>query len=183
MNAGDTSAELERELQRVGEARADASSQERTLEARCISVIVGSAHYALHLGEVQEVIGLRPLTRVFHSPPAIAGVTSLRGEVLAVLDLGVLLGGASAGHGLHGRVLVVRDKDKRCAGLLVDALAGLREVPPGGLVPLPSTLTAQVRELSEGVIGSVPPCVVLRVSRLLAAPGLASVAQSVVDVS
>lgn len=172
MTAGDTPSELERELHAL----------DRTLEARCISVIVGASHYALHLAEVQEVIGLRPLTRVFHSPPAIAGVTSLRGEVLAVLDLGVLLGGSRAGQGRDGRVLVVRDKTKRRAGLLVDALAGLREVPETGLAPLPSTLTAQVRELSEGVIRSVPPCVVLRVSRILAAPELAGVAPSVDDV-
>ncbi len=173
MTAGDTSSELEREL----------FALDRTLEARCISVRIGAAHYALHLGEVQEVIGLRPLTRVFHSPRAIAGVTSLRGEVLPVLDLGVLLGGAEAGQGRDGRVLVVRDKAKRRAGLLVDGLAGLREVPDAGLAPLPSTLTPQVRELSEGVISSVPPCVVLRVSRLLDAPELAEVAQSADDAS
>ncbi|MEZ4233132.1 MAG: chemotaxis protein CheW [Polyangiaceae bacterium] len=142
---------------------------ESDLEARCISVVVAGAHYAMHLDDVQEVIGLRPLTRVFHSPAAIAGVTSLRGDVLPVLDLGVLLGAGSSGRGVNARVLVVRDGSKRRAGLLVDALAGLREIPEAGLEALPSTLSPEVRELSEGVIADSPACVVLRVSALLSA--------------
>lgn len=148
-------------------------SLESDLEARCISVVVADAHYAMHLDDVQEVIGLRPLTRVFHSPAAIAGVTSLRGDVLPVLDLGVLLGAGSSGRGSDARVLVVRDGSKRRAGLLVDALAGLREIPEGGLEALPSTLSPMVRELSEGVISDTPACVVLRVSALLSASQIA----------
>ncbi|MCA9644533.1 MAG: chemotaxis protein CheW [Myxococcales bacterium] len=149
---------------------------ESDLEARCISVVVAGAHYAMHLDDVQEVNGLRPLTRVFHSPAAIAGVTSLRGEVLPVLDLGVLLGAGSSGRGHEARVLVVRDGSKRRAGLLVDALAGLREIAESGLEALPSTLSPAVRELSEGVIADSPACVVLRVSALLSAPQIAPAA-------
>ena len=47
---------------------------------------VAGAPYGLALEDVQEVIGMRTLTRVFHAPAAVAGVTSLRGEVLPVLD-------------------------------------------------------------------------------------------------
>ncbi|MGE0326421.1 MAG: chemotaxis protein CheW [Polyangiaceae bacterium] len=162
--------------ERGSEAGEPRESLERDLEARCISVVVAGAHYAMHLDDVQEVIGLRPLTRVFHSPAAIAGVTSLRGDVLPVLDLGVLLGAGRAGRGNDARVLVVRDGSKRRAGLLVDALAGLREIPEGGLEALPSTLSPAVRELSEGVISDAPPCVVLRVSALLSAPEIAPAA-------
>lgn len=156
--------------------QAPRESLESELEARCISVVVAGAHYAMHLDDVQEVIGLRPLTRVFHSPPAIAGVTSLRGDVLPVLDLGVLLGAGSAGRGGDARVLVVRDGNKRRAGLLVDALAGLREIPDGGLEALPSSLNPEVRELAEGVITDSPACVVLKVSALLSAPQIAPAA-------
>jgi len=56
----------------------------------CVSV--GSASYGLPLENVQEVIGVRPVTRVFHAPSALAGIINLRGEVLPILDLPVLLG-------------------------------------------------------------------------------------------
>jgi len=34
--------------------------------------------------ELQEVLGMRPLSRVFHAPPVVAGVMNLRGDVLPV---------------------------------------------------------------------------------------------------
>lgn len=141
--------------------------RELMLDTRCISVQVGAGLYALRLQDVQEVMALKPMTRVFHAPPSIAGVTNLRGEVLPVLDLGVLLGGEAAGRGLEGRVLVVRDGEKRRAGLLVDALFGLREIPKAGLAPLPATLSEEIQAFAEGLIGDKPSCLVLRVQSLL----------------
>ena len=150
------------------------------LHERCISVTVAGAPYGLPLEDVQEVISMRPLTRVFHAPAAVAGVTSLRGEVLPVLDLGVLLGHSPAGFGAtaDARIVVVREKTgkKRRAGLRVDALGPLREVAAGGLAPPPSTLSAAAAELVVGVIPEAPPCSVLALRSVLDSHLLASVA-------
>ena len=63
---------------------------------------------------------------MFHAPHALAGVTSLRGEVLPVLDLAELLGAPAAARapGHDARIVVVRERDgdRRRAGLLVDGL-------------------------------------------------------------
>jgi purine-binding chemotaxis protein CheW len=144
---------------------------------RCIAVSVGGAIYGLPMQDVQEVIGMRPLTRVFHAPPVLAGVTSLRGDVLPVVDLGLLLGVAeSQAAGQEARIVVVREASgaKRRAGLRVDELCGLRELPPEGLAPTPSTATERVRELVVGVIGASPACSVLDVSAILNAPELSA---------
>lgn len=149
-----------------------------TKQQRCIAVQVGGARYAVPLDEVQEVIAMRPLTRVFHAPPAIAGVTSLRGDVLPVLDLGTLLGALHSGVGAEARIVVVREATgaRRRAGLAVDELAGLRDVPPEGLAPTPSTLIDPARELIAGVITTAPPCAVLSVTALLDSPLVAPLA-------
>ena len=150
---------------------------ERALEARCISVRAARAHFALDMNEVQEVIGMRPLTRVFRAPPAIAGVTSLRGEVLPILDLAVLLGAApTALNTSETRIVVVREGAGlvRRAGLVVDALAGLRTLPDGPLPEPPSTLSPAARALITGVIAEPPPCSVLSVSALFDAPELSA---------
>ncbi len=154
------------ELGETGAARALVSG------ARCIAVQVRAALYGLPVEGVQEVMSPRPLTRVFHAPPALAGVTSLRGEVLPILDLAMLLGVAEASAAVEPCIIVVREAggQKRRAGLLVDVLAGLRDLPEAGLLAVPATLGELARSLVVGVIGDPPPCSVLSVPQILDSP-------------
>ena len=147
---------------------------------RYVAVRVGEALYGLDVEEVQEVVDPRPLTRVFHAPPAMGGVASLRGEVLPVIDLGVLLGREARASEKEGRIVVVRERagERRLAGLWVDELRGLRELPESGLMALPSTVSGPCRELAVGVIPDPPPCTVLGVSAVLSAPELVGLAHA-----
>ena len=156
---------------------------ERDLTDRCVSVVLGGSTYGIPIRDVQEIIASRPLTQVFKAPPAVAGVTSLRGEILTVLDLPVLLGiaresreVAPQGH----RIIVVRGNasPRRRAGLRVDALGPVRELPRGieGLSPPPPTLGPRLRAFVRGVIHEAPLCAVLDVDRLFDAPVLAALA-------
>jgi purine-binding chemotaxis protein CheW len=145
---------------------------------RCISVTVRGSLYGLRLDEVQEVIGPRPVTRVFHAPLVLAGVASLRGEVLPIVELGVLLGGEPAEPEKDARIVVVREPAgaRRRAGLRVDALGPLRELAAGGLQAPPATASARARELVVGIVPTPPPCALLSVSAILAVPELAELA-------
>src|SRR5690606_14972171 len=115
-----------------------------------------------------------PISRVFHAPPVIAGVVNLRGEVLTVIDLAVLLGKSSVATASSARIVVLRDagEPRRLAGVLVDRLGALREMPPEGLAPIPTTLSPALARLVSGVIPSTPPCGVLDVAALFQTPEL-----------
>jgi len=143
--------------------------------ARCISVRVGEALYGLPMEHVQEVIAMRAVTRLFHAPSALLGVTNLRGDVLPVLELGVLLGGEAAETTADSRIVVVRETSgaRRRAGLRVDELRGLRELP-AALGPVPSTAGDRQREAISGVIVEAPPCAVLSVPALFDSSLIAS---------
>ncbi len=145
--------------------------------ARCIAVRIGGALYGLPVEHVQEVISTRPVTRVFHAPAALSGVTNLRGEVLPVLELSILLGGEPAPPTIDSRIVVVREAtgSKRRAGLLVDELRGLRNVPES-LAPAPTTASGAARDVIVGIIADPPPCAVLSVPALLDSPLLADLA-------
>lgn len=143
----------------------------------CVSV--GSSSYGLPLENVQEVIGVRAVTRVFHAPSGLAGIINLRGEVLPILDLPVLLGTDSEpSKHADARIVVVREVSgaKRRAGLRVDAVLGMLAVPLTGLTPSPSSLSPAIRGFVLGVIPTSPPCAVLDVGSLLSAPALATLA-------
>jgi purine-binding chemotaxis protein CheW len=167
----------------TGEASSAAGGTDATASearVRYVAVRVGDGLYGLDVEEVQEVVDPRPLSRVFHAPPAMGGVASLRGEVLAVIDLGVLLGREARASEKEGRIVVVRERagERRLAGLWVDELRGLRELPESGLMALPSTVSGPCRELAVGVIPDPPPCTVLGVSAVLSAPELVGLAHA-----
>jgi purine-binding chemotaxis protein CheW len=52
---------------------------------------VGGGRYAIELRWVREVVTLGFVTNVPSAPPALGGVCNLHGQILAVLDVGVLL--------------------------------------------------------------------------------------------
>jgi chemotaxis signal transduction protein len=147
---------------------------------RCMVVTIAGSRYALPLESVQEVIAPRPLARVFHAPALVAGVMSLRGEVLPVLEPGLLLGGSPASD-VEGRIVVVREAGSpgRRAGLKVSELGGLREIGEQGLAPVPSTLAPVVAALLLGFLAEPPACALLDVAALLEAPELAQQARAI----
>jgi purine-binding chemotaxis protein CheW len=163
-----------------GAGGAEAAAGAAARRDRYVAIRVGDALYGLDVEEVEEVIDPRPLTRVFHAPPAMGGVASLRGEVLPVIDLGVLLGREARASEREGRIVVVRERagERRRAGLWVDELGGLRELPESGLMALPSTVSGLVGEAAVGVIPDPPPCTVLSVGAILGAPELAGLAHA-----
>ncbi len=145
---------------------------------RCMEIELAGGLFGLDVEHVKEVIALRPLSRVFHAPPVIAGVVSLRGEVLTVIDLAVLLGKSLASAAASARIVVLRDSGeaRRLAGVLVDRLGALREMPPEGLAAVPTTLSPSVARLVAGVIPSTPPCGVIDVAALFQTPELLALA-------
>ena len=155
------------------------------LVPRCVSVLVAGATYGIVIQEVREIVEPRPLTRIFRAPTAVAGVTSLRGEILPVLDLGVLLGVASArpsatGESSEARIVVVHEPAgaRRRAGLRVDALGPVREMPGGitALEPVPPTVGPKARAMLRGVLDDAPLCALIDLRALLDAPELAALA-------
>jgi chemotaxis signal transduction protein len=69
------------------------------------------AHWlALPTTAVREVAPARPPTRLPECPPAVLGLSNLRGTILVVLDLRPLLGYGPASGGRRRRLLVLEDR-------------------------------------------------------------------------
>lgn len=139
-----------------------------------MGVTIGGALFGLLLDHVQEVLTERTLSKVFHAPPLLRGVMSLRGEVLPVLEPAFLLDVEPPAALEQAKVVVVREPGGlgRRAGLRVDALSGLRDLPKAGLAPVPHLFSERVSRWLLGVIPSPPACPVVNVSALLDAPEL-----------
>lgn len=119
--------------------------------AKLVCFLLHGQEYAADIANVVETLAVRPVTRVFLTPAWLAGIMNLRGDVVAVLDLSRLLGMSPTVVTDDSRVLLTRHGGRR-AGLLVDGLAELRDVPPDRLEPPPVTLAPEVGELLRGLI-------------------------------
>ena len=162
----------------VEEVDSTAQLMERLMQSsaqpRCMEVELGGGLYGLDVEDIKEVVSLRPISKVFHAPRVIAGVANLRGDVLAVIDLCALIAQAPSRRATAARIVVLRDraKKRRQAGLLVDRLGMLRDMPAEGLAPVPATLGALHTRLIAGVLPSPPPCSVLDIDQLFTLPEL-----------
>lgn len=83
---------------------------------------VGDRRMAVDAAEVAEVVRQPRITRVPHAPAALAGITSLRGEVAPVISLATLIG-APAAASASTRVIVLRGSP--LLALSVDEVTGL----------------------------------------------------------
>jgi purine-binding chemotaxis protein CheW len=121
------------------------------VEERLVCFWLGEQLYGAPIRFVRETVRLRPITPVFHTPDFIAGLASLRGEILAVLDLARLLGlpPTPLDHDTH--ILIVECGGKR-AGVLADRLSEVRDVEPRAIVPAPPTLAPEVTAVLRGVV-------------------------------
>ena len=151
---------------------------------------VAGQDFGVPIGAVKETIPERPLTRLFLVPRFVAGLINLRGEVVAVLDLAMLLDlprPVENGRRAPKNIVIlrasllgnVRDAQKAAnrpaAGLWVDRLDGVRDVAEGDVRPPPPTLAAEPAGYLDGVAacGEPPkPLLLLAPERVLGSPHL-----------
>lgn len=105
---------------------------------------------ACPIAEVRETLTLRPITRVFLTPGWLAGIFSLRGEIVPAIDLAVLMGLPPTVLGDDSRIVVV-ERAGRLAGILVDRLRELRTIEEAALEPPPPNLSPAVAGILRGL--------------------------------
>ena len=85
---------------------------------------VGASVFGCDTANVQEIIPLRPATRLPGAPPYVRGLINIRGTIVTVLDLAVRLGAADKPRP-GGSILLVRYRE-RVVGMTVDEVADVR---------------------------------------------------------
>jgi purine-binding chemotaxis protein CheW len=88
---------------------------------------LGGEEYAVELSELRATQPAHGITSVPSTPPHIAGVLNVRGEIVTVLDLAAVLG-LTGVRSNNPHVLLADGPDGQ-VGLLVDGVLGVHEVP------------------------------------------------------
>lgn len=125
-------------------------TSDRTGATKLVCFYLRGQEYAANIEHVKETMLVRPITRVFLTPPWLAGIINLRGDVVAVLDLAQLLGLPATAITDDSRILIAKHEG-RSAGILVDSMAELRTLELAGLQAPPPTLSAETSTLLLGL--------------------------------
>ncbi|AEH37170.1 chemotaxis protein CheW [Halopiger xanaduensis] len=116
--------------------RSDESDDEEDL-VRLVLFTVGEHRLAVPVDEVRTTTDLPDeLTSVPRTPPAVEGVTDLRGEITAVIDPSVHFPTDEHGAGAGGEQLLVFDRgaDDQSAAIRVDEVLDVESVPERNLL-------------------------------------------------
>ncbi|MCB0163050.1 MAG: purine-binding chemotaxis protein CheW [Anaerolineae bacterium] len=80
---------------------------------------VGTEHYAVNINYVTEIVGMQKISEVPDVPPFIKGVTNLRGNVVAVMDVRLRFGLPWRDYDDRTTIIVL-ELDGVSTGLVVD---------------------------------------------------------------
>lgn len=108
-----------------------------------LTLTLGDARFGIWMDEVLEVGRTPPISRLPVSAPEVPGVTSIRGEIIPVLDLGLRLLGSPAAR--PGRLVLVRhEESESLVGLLVDGVGTVADVASEDVDALPPEAEAEL---------------------------------------
>jgi len=112
--------------------------------------VVGRERFAVESRFVFAVMRLVDLVPLPGAKAPMAGLTRWRGDVLTVLDLRRVLGGAPGALDDLGHVIVIGHGEPEF-GVLADVIDALVTVDPGALHPLPANRQPEIPGLMTGV--------------------------------
>ncbi len=117
----------------------------------CLLFLLGNDPYALPIGVILEILKLMPITTVPRAPEGVAGLASVRGQLITVLDPRPKLGLPDRPQDRKTRILLV-DSGEEIMGILVEEVRGVQRFEPSQIEP-------------PQVLGGEPPAHVAGVAR------------------
>jgi purine-binding chemotaxis protein CheW len=112
---------------------------------------VGRESYGIDIERVEEVVEIRSVTRVPNAPSGVKGIVSVRGTIVAVLDIRRTLGADEAPANADPRLLIVKDRGGM-AGLAVDRVSRVMAFDPRELEAPPSLGSGGRNEVFGGIV-------------------------------
>lgn len=118
-------------------ARTDAP--EPVAQQRIVIFGLGGERYGLDIDNVVEIFSPETITPVPGARNAIQGVTNLRGDIVTVINLAAVLGLAGTIE-RGGRQVILAAQGTITAGLLVDEILGIWDIPAASIDPPLNTI-------------------------------------------
>ena len=137
-------------------------SAESLGQVELLTFRLGSEEFAFRVKDVEEIVRMQNITMVPTMPPYVAGITSLRGKIIPVIDLkarlnlrrmspGVEEEGPAGKKRSEGKILIV-DGQRGFIGAIVDRVIGVVRLSHQEVLEPPAHLTEAEKKYIEGIV-------------------------------
>jgi purine-binding chemotaxis protein CheW len=156
-----------RERARILAQPTEQEETEETIEV--VTMLLAYETYAIETAYVREVYPLKDLTPLPCTPPFVAGIVNVRGQVMSVIDLKKLFELPAQGITDLNKVVILSDGDMEF-GILADAILGVRDISLEGFQTKLPTLTGIREDYLKGI--TAERLVVLDAAKMLHHDGI-----------
>src|SRR5436305_11775436 len=133
----------------TGAAELDPQRSNRAF-SQFIGFRLGDEDYAVAITKIQEIILMKPITRLPQAPGSIEGLINLRGSVIPVVNLRKRFGLPARKFDDETRTVVVNTHDKT-VGCIVDEVTQVMRITADQVQPVPLSVAALSRRYIAGI--------------------------------
>lgn len=106
--------------------------------------------YAIAIIKIQEIILMKPITRIPQVPAFIEGLINLRGVVIPIINLRKRFGMSTRDHDEETRIIVLNLQGKT-VGCVVDSVTKVMRISSDQVQPPPLTMMALAKHYISGI--------------------------------
>lgn len=126
------------------------AQQSRRAFSQFIGFRLGDEDYAVAITKIQEIILMKPITRLPQAPGSIEGLINLRGSVIPVVNLRKRFGLPARKFDDETRTVVVNTHEKT-VGCIVDEVTQVMKITADLVQPVPVSVSALSRRYLAGI--------------------------------
>jgi purine-binding chemotaxis protein CheW len=115
-----------------------------------VGLRLGNEDYAIAITKTQEIILMKPITRLPQVPDSIEGLINLRGTVIPIINLRKRFGLPAREFDDETRTVVVNTHDKT-VGFVVDEVTQVMRVAADQIHPVPISVSSSARRYIAGI--------------------------------
>lgn len=117
-------------MEKIGDPTSSGSAREY------LTFRLDQEEYGIDILKVQEIRGYEPPTRIANAPSFIKGVVNLRGTIVPIVDMRLKFNCSKAEYDSF-TVVIILNLRNRIAGIVVDSVSDVMELPPDSLKAAP----------------------------------------------
>lgn len=105
--------------------------------------------FGINILDISEIVPLTRITRVQQAPDVVRGLANLRGQVLTILDIGILMGLSNGPVGKDSHIVVFKH---RSIGFIVDRIGDLITLEKGQTESVPANVGSDLKRYLDHVV-------------------------------